>query len=68
MQDILDEEKQFYESEKFDKLKVTPFTKVTRVPRDYTNEQKIQDAYNSKITTPDTVRENDNSVISIRTS
>ena len=38
VQEILEEEKVFYESDTKDKLKVPPFTKVKRIPRDYTNE------------------------------
>ena len=41
VQEILDDEKTFYQSDNKDKLKVPPFTKVRRIPRDYTNEQKI---------------------------
>ena len=45
MQEILEEEKVFYESDTKDKLKVPPFTKVKRIPRDYTNEQNIVNEY-----------------------
>ena len=45
VQGILDDEKQFFESDTKDKLKVPPFTKVKRIPRDYMNEQKISEAY-----------------------
>ena len=45
VQEILEEEKVFYESDTKDKLKVPPFTKVKRIPRDYTNEQNIVNEY-----------------------
>ena len=45
VQGILDDEKEFFESDTKDKLKVPPFTKVKRIPRDYMNEQKISEAY-----------------------
>ncbi len=34
-------EKEFFESNTHDKLKVPPFNKVKRIPRDYTNEEQI---------------------------
>ena len=40
--EILTDEKDFFESESKDKLKVPPFTKVQRIPRDYTKEERIQ--------------------------
>ena len=38
IQDILDEEKAFYESDVRDKLKVPPYTYVKRIPRCYHKE------------------------------
>ena len=40
VQDILDDEKEFFELDTVDKLKVPPFTKVKRIPRDYTKENE----------------------------
>ena len=40
IQDILSDEKEFYDSDTHDKLKVPPFTKVKRIPRDYTKEEE----------------------------
>jgi hypothetical protein len=41
IQRILDDEKQFYESDTRDKLKVPPYNYVKRQPRDYTKENKL---------------------------
>ena len=38
---MLDQERAFFDSDTRDKLKVPPFTKVKRVPRDYDNEEQI---------------------------
>ena len=40
-QRILDDEKQFYESDTRDKLKVPPYNYVKRQPRDYTKENQL---------------------------
>ena len=40
VQDILDDEKEFFELDTVDKRKVPPFTKVKRIPRDYTKENE----------------------------
>ena len=37
--DLLVQEREFFDSADKDKLKVPPFTKVKRIPRDYTNEE-----------------------------
>ena len=39
--EMLEQEREFFESDTRDKLKVPPFTKVKRIPRDYTNEEQI---------------------------
>ena len=41
VQDMLDQEREFFDSDTRDKLKVPPYTKVKRIPRDYTNEEEI---------------------------
>lgn len=38
---MLEQEREFFDSDTRDKLKVPPFTKVKRIPRDYTNEEQI---------------------------
>ena len=38
---MLDQEREFFDSDVKDKLKVPPYTKVKRIPRDYTNEEQI---------------------------
>ena len=43
--EILSEEKDFFDNDSKDKLKVPPFTKVNRIPRDYTKEEAIQKEY-----------------------
>lgn len=43
---ILADEKQFYESETKDRLKVPPYNMVRRIPRDYTAEQNRQPSAN----------------------
>ena len=40
--EILSEEKVYFECDNKDKLKVPPFTKVQRIPRDYTKEERVQ--------------------------
>ena len=39
---ILDDEKEFFAADTDDKLKVPPFTKVKRIPRDYTKENEMK--------------------------
>lgn len=39
--DMLQQEREFFDSDTRDKLKVPPFSKVKRSQRDYTNEEKI---------------------------
>lgn len=39
VQDMLDQEREFFDSDTRDKLKVPPYTKVKRIPRDYNNEE-----------------------------
>ena len=39
VQEMLEQEREFFDSDTKDKLKVPPFTKVKRIPRDYTNEE-----------------------------
>jgi len=39
--EMLEQEREFFDSDIKDKLKVPPFTKVKRIPRDYTNEEEI---------------------------
>ena len=39
--EMLTKEKDFFDSDVRDKLKVPPFTKVKRIPRDYVNEEKM---------------------------
>ena len=41
IQEILDEEKAFYEASDKDRLKVQPFTNVKRIPRTYANEISV---------------------------
>lgn len=41
VQEMLLHEKEFFESNTHDKLKVPPFNKVKRIPRDYHNEEQI---------------------------
>ena len=41
IQEILDEEKAFYEASDKDRLKVQPFTNVKRIPRTYSNENSV---------------------------
>ena len=38
---VLRNERKFYESDTRDKLKVPPFAKIMRGPRDYVNEENI---------------------------
>ena len=38
---MLENEREFFDNDTRDKLKVPPFTKVRRIPRDYTNEEQI---------------------------
>ena len=38
---MLSKEKDFFDSDVRDKLKVPPFTKVKRIPRDYVHEEKM---------------------------
>ena len=38
---MLEQERDFFDADTKDKLKVPPFTKVKRIPRDYTNEEQI---------------------------
>ena len=39
VQEMLVQEREFFDSDTRDKLKVPPYTKVKRIPRDYTNEE-----------------------------
>ena len=39
--EMLEQEREFFDSDTKDKLKVPPYTKVKRIPRDYTNEEEI---------------------------
>lgn len=39
--EMLEQEREFFDSDTRDKLKVPPYTKVKRIPRDYTNEEQI---------------------------
>lgn len=41
VQEMLEQEREFFDNDTKDKLKVPPFTKVRRIPRDYTNEEQI---------------------------
>lgn len=41
VKEMLMQEKEFFDSDTRDKLKVPPYTKVKRIPRDYTNEEQI---------------------------
>lgn len=43
---VLADEKAFYEADNKDRLRVPPYTYVKRQPRDYTEEMKLNDAYN----------------------
>ena len=38
---MLEQERDFFDADTKDKLKVPPYTKVKRIPRDYTNEEQI---------------------------
>lgn len=39
--EMVDDERKYFENEERDKLKVPPYSKVKRRPRDYENEHKI---------------------------
>ena len=41
VQTMLEQEREFFDSDTRDKLKVPPYSKVKRIPRDYNNEEKI---------------------------
>jgi hypothetical protein len=48
---ILEDEKEFYESEPKDRLKVPPYNMVRRIPRDYSKEEANNTITN--VTQPD---------------